>query len=163
MRLPLALLAAAAVASAAAAQTFATTPVCAVAGAECSDAIGCCAGGDFECRAIAGRPDGRFCLPRDEVCYALGAACDAEKACCGAGDDGADGNVECKPWEGNPEGEQQTGWFCQKKVYEENERCEGAEGFPYIVWRPCAEGLVCRAVQGGLWGKFCAPPLGGGE
>lgn len=146
-----------AAATLAAGQEFVAVPVCAVSGAACSDSLACCASESYECRPITGRPDGRFCLPRDEVCYVLGGACDGAKPCCGEDDE--DANVACKPWEGDPEGEQETGSFCQKEFYEEYERCRGVAGFPFVVWRPCAEGLVCRSIKGGLWGQFCAPPL----
>lgn len=139
------------VATISSAQQFQAAALCAVSRAECNATLPCCASSTQECRPVAGRADGTFCLPRVEVCYELGASCDEAKPCCGT-------NSECKAWEGDPLGVQMTGMFCQKEVYEENERCLGAVGFPYVVYRPCAEGLVCRTISGGLWGRFCAPP-----
>lgn len=173
MRGVLVALVTAAVAASAAAQTFAavdpnasafqTQPVCAIEGAECNDSIGCCEPERLVCRASDVTPDSgdRKCLPIQETCYKMGSPCDAQKWCCGAEPDGngLTENIQCKPFEGDPDGPQDSGWYCQKIYYEENDRCMGEEGKPYIVWRECAEGLVCRPIEGGLWGSFCVPPL----
>jgi hypothetical protein len=140
-------------AAAAAAQTFAPTEVCAVPGTACGADAPCCDGAAFECRSpVAG--GGASCVARDEKCYAVGAQCggggvDASKPCCGGE------KVECVDWEGDPEGVQLEGKFCMKKRYEENERCGGEKGHPWVAWRECEDGLECVTAKGGLWGRFC--------
>lgn len=100
--------------------------------------MACCNEASYECRDIAGRV-GTFCLPRDDVCYATGAQCAGEKAgvavdegkaCCDAE------LAECSPWKGDPEASPMPGSYCQKKCYEKDERCIGAPGFPYVVYKP---------------------------
>lgn len=45
----------------------------------------------------------------------------------------------------------------------DGERCEGAEGYEFVEWVPCADGLVCAEVPEMGWGKFCVNYRGDGE
>lgn len=40
-------------------------------------------------------------------------------------------------------------------MFGEGERCEGAEGYEFVEWKPCVDDLVCMEAPELGWGKFC--------